>query len=115
MTRRGGLQSTEFWLCVAVVTCATALLLADHVGEHTWRWVVTGVGGAYVIGRSVVKAAGSRGTSNVTVVQDVQVPPADPVEPVVEEPKTAAEGMDRIRQALEKNAQALSALSGDLS
>jgi hypothetical protein len=51
-----GWKSSEFWLQVAVIACATLLLAMDKINSEMWA-IVAGVnGGAYVLGRSFVKA-----------------------------------------------------------
>lgn len=60
-----GLKTSEFALGVLVVLCATVLLGIDKIDSEAWKWAVTSVSGAYVLGRSLVKAADSSGTAKV--------------------------------------------------
>lgn len=57
--------STEFLFAVVALVCATVLLATSTIDQETWKWVLTTVGGAYVLGRSAVKAVASGGSAQV--------------------------------------------------
>jgi len=65
MPAKSNLLSTEFLFSIAALICATVLLITDDISEDTWKWVLTTVGAAYVLGRSAVKAVATGAEARV--------------------------------------------------
>lgn len=51
----GGIYTTEFWLTVLTVLCATALTVTGHLDADNWMLVATGATGAYAVSRGLAK------------------------------------------------------------
>ena len=62
---REGIKTTEFLFAALVVVCATVLLVTDDITEDTWKWAITTVGGAYILGRSFVKGTANNAEGKV--------------------------------------------------
>lgn len=107
-----GLKTSEFALGVLVVLCATVLLGIDKIDSEAWKWAVTSVSGAYVLGRSLVKVADSSGTAKVADFKaDLNTLAASPPPTVVAPPMELGE----VSTLLQSTRAELEALRADLA
>lgn len=60
-----GLKTSEFWLTVLVITCATALRVTGDLDAESWKWAVTGATAFYTASRAYVKAQSLDGDTKV--------------------------------------------------
>lgn len=56
-----GMKTTEFWLAVVVMVCATVLAFAGHISDAQWMQVMSIVVGAYAVGRGLAKRGNAPG------------------------------------------------------
>jgi hypothetical protein len=52
---KAGLFTTEFWLTVITLICATVVLATGDIDADKWLFVVGGASGVYNISRGVAK------------------------------------------------------------
>jgi len=50
-----GTRTTEFWLALAALLCASVLLGLDKIDATVWVAVAAGVSGFYSVGRGLAK------------------------------------------------------------
>lgn len=55
--RKDGIYTSEFWLTLAVLICATLLVGLDKIDQNTWGVAVGLQGGGYAVARGLAKRA----------------------------------------------------------
>jgi hypothetical protein len=62
-TKFAGVYTTEFWLSVLIVLCATVLLALDKVGADQWMIVAGANGVGYSLARGLSKVNPPKGVA----------------------------------------------------
>lgn len=74
-----GIRTTEFWLSLGVIVCATILRALGEIDTAAWTTVAAGGSGVYAIARTVTKRVAA------TPIEPVAIPVDDAGEDLDEE------------------------------